>query len=52
MIDIVTQLRSYQMAENIRRDTREMCGRAADEIERLRHDVDRAVLNHSKDVTD
>lgn len=36
MIDIETQLRSYQHATNIRGDTRTMCGRAADEIVRLR----------------
>jgi len=36
MIDIETQLRSYQHATNIRGATREMCGRAADEIKQLR----------------
>ena len=36
MIDIETHLRSYQHAENIRGETRAMCGRAADEIKRLR----------------
>lgn len=35
MIDIGTQLRSYHKADNIRMETRVMCGRAADEIERL-----------------
>lgn len=39
MIDIITQLRSYQMASNIRGETRTMCGRAANEIERLRERV-------------
>lgn len=38
MIDIETQLRSYQHADNIRGETRLMCRRAADEIKRLRDD--------------
>ena len=36
MIEVVTQLRSYQHANNIRKEIRLMTGRAADEIERLR----------------
>lgn len=36
MIDIETQLRSYQKASNIRGETRLMCGRAADEIKSMR----------------
>lgn len=35
MIDLVTQLRSYQHATNIRMEIRDMAGRAANEIERL-----------------
>ena len=36
MIDIETQLRSYQHATNVRLEVRQMTGRAADEIKRLR----------------
>ncbi len=42
MIDIVTQLRSYQHASNIRGEVRVMAGRAADEIDRLRAERDDA----------
>jgi hypothetical protein len=36
MVEIVTQLRSYQHASNVRGETRQMAQRAADEIDRLR----------------
>ena len=38
-VEIVTQLRSYQYATNIRGEVRSMAGRAADEIDRLRLQV-------------
>lgn len=44
-VEIVTQLRSYQHATNVRGEVRQMAQRAADEIERLR-----ALLRHADDV--
>lgn len=35
-VEIVTQLRSYQQANNVRMEVRDMAACAADEIERLR----------------
>lgn len=45
-VEIVTQLRSYQHATNIRGETRQMAQRAADEIDQLRADYARISEGH------
>ncbi len=47
MIDIETHLRSYEHSSIIPSDTRIMCGRAANEVVRLRDELDSKVITIS-----